>query len=402
MFTRREFLRYSPAVVGGLQVASLTGCASSRSELPPPPPRPPHPSQIAKSLAEALTTPPIPAGQPAGPPRNILVLSGGGQYAAYNTGVLVGWTASGTRPTFDVVTGISSGALVALYAFLGPAYDERLTRFFTTITDKDIYRYRPVVELIRHSALANPSKMYKLVESEVNEQFLCDLRTAHAAGRRLYVGTMNVQTRRLCVWDLGAIACSGRPDALALVRKVVVATASIPGLLPAVKFDVEIDGKRYVEEHVDGGAASQTFLRLGPGGQRPPGTKSGWLTGSNLYVMAAGKLYADPLTEKPGMLKRITSTLSASLYALFRAEATTMYAFCGASGMKFHMTAIGEEENVPLNSFTFNPPDMKRLFARGHAEGLRGGDWRLTPPGAELGEEEFPRSGEGVTLPVEK
>jgi hypothetical protein len=402
MFTRREFLRFAPVAVGGLQVASLSGCAASRPPLPPPAPRPPYPSEIAQPLAEALATPPVSAGKPAGPPRNILVLSGGGQYAAYNTGVLVGWTASGTRPTFDVVTGISSGALVALYAFLGPTYDARLQRFFTTITDKDIYRYRPVVQLIRNSALADPSKMYEIVEAEVNEQFLGDLRAAHAAGRRLYVGTMNVQTRRLCVWDLGAIACCGRPDALALIRKVVVATASIPGLLPAVKFDVEIDGRRYVEEHVDGGAASQMFLRLGPGGRRPAGVKTDWLTGSNLYVMAAGKLYADPLTKKPGVLKRITSTLSASLYALFRAEATNMYAFCGVSGMKFHLTAIGEEENVPLNSFTFNPPDMKRLFARGYAEGLRGGDWRLTPPGAEPGEEEFPRSGEGVTLPVGK
>ncbi len=402
MFTRREFLRIVPVTVGGLSGAALGGCAG-KSKLPPPPPvTAGKPSQIAVPLADALAAAATPPAQAVAPPKNILLLSGGGQYASHNTGTLVGWTAAGTRPTFDVVTGISSGALVALYAFLGPAYDARLTKFFTTIRDKDIYTYRPVVQLVRHSALADPAKLEKLIEGAVDEQYLADLTAAHAAGRRLYLGTMNVQTRRLCVWDVGAIACGGRPDALAILRKVVLATSAIPGLLPAVKFDVEIDGRHYAEEHVDGGAASQTFLRLGPGGERPPGIRTGWLTGSNLYVMAAGKLYADPLTEKPGTVKRVSSTLSAALYALFRAEVTNLYAFCGVSGMKFHLTAIGADEDVPSNSFTFNPPDMQRLYARGYAEGVQGGHWRHTQPGTEPGEEEFPRGAEGVTLPAGK
>ena len=113
--------------------------------------------------------------------------------------------------------------------------------------------------------------------------------------------------------------------------------------------------------------------------------------------MAAGKLYADPLTEQPGFLKRITSTLSASLYALFRAEVVNMYAFCGVSGMKFHLASIRPEMKVPSNSFTFNPPHMQRLFAAGHEEGLKGGVWRLSPPGTEPGEEEYPRDALGVT-----
>ena len=400
MVNRREFLRRTP--IAAVPVATLLGCRQTRAQLPPPPVAAARPSQIRGTLAEALASDRVqPAGRVARP-QNILLLSGGGQYASFNAGTVVGWTASGTRPAFDVVTGISSGALVALYAFLGPTYDDRMRHLFTTISDKDIYRYRPVVSLIRHSALADPARLERLIEREVNEQFLCDLRAAHASGRRLYLGTMNVQTRRQSVWDLGAIASSGRPDAALLVRKVVQATAAIPGLLPAVTFDVDVDGRRYEEEHVDGGAVSQTFLRLGPGGERPSGNSGAWLKGSSLYVMAASKLYVDPLTEKPGLVKRATGSLSAALYALFRAEVLGLYAFCGVSGMKFHLTAIGQDVPAPSNSFTFQPNEMKRLFAVGYGEGVAGGKWRFTPPGAEPGEEASPRDATGVTVPPKK
>jgi hypothetical protein len=395
MFHRRDFLRTLPAAVGSLAPPVLVGCGG-RQPLPPPPPvLAARPEEVGKPLAEALVAAnAAPALYPARP-LNILALSGGGQYASYNAGVLIGWTAAGTRPTFDVVTGISSGALVAVFAFLGPKYDEKIQRFFTTIRDKDIYAYRPAVQLLRNQALADPARLERLIAAELNDEFFADLCVAHRAGRRLYLGTMNAQTRRLTVWDVGALACCGRADAAPLVRSVVLATAAIPGLLPSVKFDVEIDGRTYREEHVDGGAASQAFLRLGPAGVRPPGTRTGWLAGSNLYLMATGKLYAEPLTEQPGLVKRATSTLSAALYALFRAEAVAMYAFCGVSGMKFHLASIAAEVPVPSNSFTFNPPEMQRLFAVGYQEGLKGGNWRLTPPGAEAGEEEAPRGADG-------
>lgn len=401
MFHRRDFLRALPAAAGGLAAPTLLGCAGRRP-LPPPPVTAAKPPEIGVPLADALATPTAasPPGVPPVRPKNILALSGGGQYAAYNAGVLVGWSAAGTRPVFDVITGISSGALVALYAFAGSAYDEPLQRFFTTIRDKDIYSIRPVRQYFRSKSLADPARLVKLIEQEINDGFFRDVCAAHAAGRRLYLGTMNVQTRRLCVWDVGAIGCSGRPDAAALVRKVILATASIPGLMPAVQFDVEIDGKCYREEHVDGGAASQVFLRLGPGGERPPGVRTGWMTGSNLYVMATGKLFAEPLTTDPGLVKRATSSLSAALYGLFRAEAANMYAFCGVSGMAYHLASIAPDVPVPSNSFTFDPPSMQRLFAVGHAEGTRGGHWRATPPGAEPGEEESPRGADGVTLPT--
>jgi len=350
-----------------------------------------RPSQIAKPIAEALASEKTASTGPVAVPKNILAISGGGQYAAYNAGLLVGWSESKTRPTFDVVTGISSGAIVAAYAFLGEKYDPNLQRFFTTVSDKDLFSYRPVVQLIRNGAIADPKKLIDLIERETGDQFFFDLKQAHAAGRRLFIGTMNVRTRRVTIWDVGAIACSQRAESREIVRKIFLAAGSIPGLLPSVKFEVEIGGVHYCEEHVDGGAASQTFIRLGPGAQQPALGATGWLKGSNLYSMAAGKLYAPQLEGKLGFLRRITSTISAALYALFRAELLGQYAFCATSGMKFHMIAIPEDAEAPKNSTTFDKVSMNKLFRLGYDSSRSGIRWRFTPPGAEPCEEESPR-----------
>ncbi len=331
-------------------------------------------------------------------PMHALVLSGGGQYAAYNAGLLVGWTASGKRPAFDSVTGVSSGALVGLYAFLGPKYDSRLQYFFTTLQDEAIFQYQPLRELLKHGALANPERMKKLLETEINECMLADIRDAHKEGRRLYIATMHLKTRRPCIWDLGAVATSDRPDAGELVRKIVLAAAAIPGLLPSVRFDYEVDGKKFSEEHVDGGAATQTFLRLGPGAERPKNDQPLWLKGSNLYAMAAGKLYPPLLKDDPGFIRRITSTVSAALYALYRSELLGMYSFCAVSGMKFQMLAIPDDADVPANSTTFDPVAMRKLFALGYDMAKETIPWRLSPPGGEPGEEEPTRDATDLLL----
>lgn len=359
---------------------SVTDTMSSRLE-----------SDVAGPISDSLASALVKGNTPPVAPKNALLLSGGGQYAAYNAGALVGWSQSGTRPSFDVVTGISGGAIVAVYAFLGEQYDPPLQQFFTTVRNRDLFAFRPLTEPFISGALASPKRLEKLIEREANDCMLADLRAAHQQGRRLYVGTMNARTRRVAIWDVGAIACSDRPDAPQLVRKVFLASVSIPGQLPAVRFEVEVDGKKYVEEHVDGGAACQTFLRLPPGAERPFPGANGWLSGSNLYCMAAGKLYAPELEGQLGFLKRVTSTVSAALYALYRAEVLNLYSFCGVSGMKFHMIAIPEDAEAPANSMTFEPKQMQKLFTMGYDQAIKGIPWRYTPPGAEPGEEEHPR-----------
>jgi predicted patatin/cPLA2 family phospholipase len=394
--------RVAPVLVIALATALAVlpgsfGCAGTRNRSEPDGAKAvtaQKPSQLTKPISDSLAAELAKPTGPITPPQNVLAISGGGQYAAYNAGLVVGWTEAGNRPKFDVVTGISSGAIVACYAFLGERYDERLTQFFTTTRQKDLFVFRPVVELIRNGSLASSKRLEELLGREINDCFLFDLREAHKEGRRLYVGTMNAKTRRLVIWDLGAVACSDRADAGELVQKILLAATAYPGLLPPVEFDVVVDGQRYVEQHVDGGAVSQAFLRLGPCAERPADGVTGWLCGSNLYAMAAGKLFPPQVEGEVKFLSRVGGSISAALYALYRAELVNMYAFCGVSGMKFHLNAVPEETEVPPNSMSFDAAAMRRLYTLGHQAAKKGIPWRFTPPGAEPGEEERPQGGE--------
>ena len=405
-------------VLSGLAVA--VGCAGPRKnkEDAPPPPHVAAKSAVAdlnappagypdsdKALADAigelaatrvLPLPPVPAK-----PINVLALSGGGQYGAFVSGILVGWTATGTRPEFDVCTGISSGALISMFAFLGPKYDPYLTRFATTLDKDDVFKNQPVRGLIHNKALATSEPLQKLIAEVVTEEFLADLRTAHCSGRRLFIGTMHVRARRLVVWDVGALACSGRPDAEELVRKVILASSSIAGYAPLVEFDVTVNGTRYVEKHSDGGAVAQVFVRFGPDHPRYRPGGGTWLQGSNLYLIAGGKLYADPLPEKTSWFTLATSSISASLYALYRAEIAKLHALCTVSGMGFHLIGVPQDMKTAKKSLAFDQEAMKELYAEGYRQGVSGVQWRHAPTGANPAEQELPRAGLEFAVPVE-
>ncbi len=154
---------------------------------------------VADSLAAVLATN---AKAPATIPRplQVLALTGGVDGAPYSSGVLVGWSESGKRPTFDVVTGISSGALIGVYAFLGPKYDADIQRLAVTLKTDDLVTIRPARSLLLNGSFSSTKPAEQLLRTEINEDLLADLRHAHAEGRRFFVGTMALQTKRLVVW----------------------------------------------------------------------------------------------------------------------------------------------------------------------------------------------------------
>jgi len=82
-----------------------------------------------------------------------LALSGGGADGAFGAGVIVGWTASGKRPEFALVSGVSIGALIAPYAFLGPSYDAQLRENFESITAADVFEDRATCQRLLHTWL---------------------------------------------------------------------------------------------------------------------------------------------------------------------------------------------------------------------------------------------------------
>jgi predicted patatin/cPLA2 family phospholipase len=216
---------------------------------------------------------------------NYLSLSGGGGDGAFGAGVLVGWSESGKRPKFDVVTGISTGTLIAPMAFLGAEYDEKMREAYTTISAADVEEHQELAALLGATdSLSAGAPLQKLIARYVTQQMLDEIAVQHRKGRALLNGTTNLDAQRPVIWDIGSIAESGLPDALALTRQIIRASASIPGEFPPVKIAVNAAGKPYHEIHVDGGVTRQVFLF-------PPGMSSG------LDAEAAEKPEGRPVSE---------------------------------------------------------------------------------------------------------
>jgi hypothetical protein len=323
----------------------------------------------------------VPAG-PADRPLNVLCVSGGGKYAAFTAGALCGWTSTGKRPTFDVATGISSGAPTALMAFLGPKYDHQLAETFLNLNRTDLYVWRPVYGLVTGCGLMSSRPLRKTLDRQLNDAVVADLRTAQAEGRRLFVATSNVRTHKMVVWDVGAIASSGRPDAGDLVRKVILAACSIPGLVPPVEFDVTVNGVRYKELHADAGNLAQVFVRTS--GPLPPG--------STVWVLSAGKTHPNGSRGTPRVLESMVMAVSTTLYALFRADTLRLYALCGVTRSHFRMLAIPKDFEGRTNSMIFDHDESRRMYLIGYQ--MAAGDvWETQPPDTAPGEVPPPRTG---------
>ena len=198
------------------------------------------------------------------PEVNFLALSGGGGDGAFGAGLLCGWTTAGTRPPFKLVTGISTGALIAPFAFLGPEYDARLKEAFTTISDENIYTKPSWVKLVftlgRTDGAASTEPLAELLGRLIDENLLQAVAAEHNKGRRLLVGTTQLDAERQVIWNMGAIAASGHPDALELFRQVLRASASIPVAFNPVYIRVKAAGQEYDEMHVDGGVRAEVML----------------------------------------------------------------------------------------------------------------------------------------------
>lgn len=343
-----------------------------------------------KGLADSLGLPtPLPQTHPR--TLNILGMSGGVAGAPFTAGVLVGWTQSGTRPVFDQVTGISSGSLIGAYAFLGPKYDPQMQNLILTISGADLFKFRPLSCMLCDGAFGSSKPAERLIRRAFDGCYMNDLRQAHAEGRRFYVGTMNLETRRLTIWDIGAIASSGRPDADDLVRKVLLAAVSWPGAVPPVVFDMEIEGHCYHEEHCDAGAVAMVMPPLGP--------QTAYLSGSNIYVLASRKLYSEPACVRKSAFCRIKPCMMAFFETLTRENISRVYSVCMLTGACFHMLAVPQDYHGEAPNLThLYPKDAPRLFETGYQMGVKGPHWRHTPPGAEPGEEPIPHDATGIQL----
>ena len=317
------------------------------------------------------------------PPAYFLAISGGGDNGAYGAGFINGWTASGTRPAFKVVTGISTGALIAPFAFLGPKYDYVLERVYTTTSQKDIFTKRGFKSLIWGDAAADTAPLATIIASYVTPEFLKEIAAEYAKGRILLVGTTNLDSLEPVIWNMGAIASSTDPGALKLFRSVLLASASIPGAFPPVMIDINIDGTPHQEMHVDGGTVTQVFLY-------PPSFRMDKSVERKrvLYVIRNARLDADwASTERRTMtiaMRAIDSlTRTQGIGDLYR-----IYTTANRDGIDFNLTYIPPSFNTPHNE-QFDTAYMQSLYKVGLDAAKAGYTWQKYPPGfdAPLGQQ---------------
>ena len=378
-------------------VLILGGCVTSRRY---PPPNLPESARLVEVGTAASQEPSIrqvsntiPGGPAGRPPQEVLVLSCGGTYGAYTAGVLKGWTASGQRPRFDVVTGVSTGALIAPFAFVGSEYDDALERGYTSTPAPDLFSLRLSPALLWSDSLANAHPLREHVKSEITDELLPPVATAHAEGRRLYVGTTDLDTKRLVVWDMGAIASGNEPRKLKLFRDVILASCAIPGLLPPVPINIEIDGQRRTELHVDGGVSTSVFLpssvlSVGPG-EEGPTTASG----TNVYVIVAGRLKMESRPVERRFTRVSGESLSTLLQTRTDGDLLRVYMQARRAGAGFRMTSVPDDVSIDSNWMDMDVPALKRLFDAGYQFGSSGTAWRTAAPRPQPGDQSLPRTG---------
>ena len=331
-------------------------------------------------------------------PRNVLVLSGGGANGAYTAGVLNGWTASGTRPQFDVVTGVSTGALIAPFAFLGSDHDETLRQSYTSAKESDIFKRRWLPELLWADSLADSAPLKRKIASEITPNVLAKVAEAHRAGRRLYVGTTDIDSKRLVIWDMGAIACRDDANKLGLFRDVLLASASVPGLLPPVDVQIDVDGTRYTELHVDGGVAAALFLQPSMVGVTPDQDVPSSPDDSHVYVIVAGQLQLPRRTVKRRLTKVFEESISSVLQSQLEGDLLKIYLLSRFSGASFALTSVPKDITFESAPLAFDPVTMRKLFETGYQHAATREGWHFTP--ASLAQDELapPRSGVEFTV----
>ena len=311
-----------------------------------------------------------------------LALSGGGANGAFGAGFLKGWTKTGRRPMFKIVTGVSTGALMAPFAFLGSGYDDALREFYTTNASRNIFRMlRILPQLLGGESFADTGPLQALIAQHVDESFLRSVARAHDGGRRLYVGTVDLDSQRFVVWNMGRIAASGRPEALELFRRIMLASASVPIAFPPVFFNVEAGGRVYDEMHVDGAVAANVFYSGGvfsfaaarAAAARGPSRE-------NVFIIHNGQLLPKPESTQRSLRSIALRAFESASKSAVVGDLFRIYAAVVREQATFNWVTIPEGVDLTGDQL-FDPVIMGELYEKGFALAIAGPNWSMFPPG---------------------
>lgn len=383
---RQGSVHVRPLVVAEAQSRHSTGNRGAKPQSPAPSAEQQLPPRIPFTAAEdeAAAIPGIPNARfwmdsetdfknalPA-QPGPWLVLSSGGGDGAFGAGLLVGLSAAGKRPDFAVVSGVSTGALMAPFVFAGSRYDEALKKAYTTVTAADVFEAGGSTG----ESFVNSWPLRDFIDKEMTPELMADIAAAYHAGRRLFVVTTNLDAERFVVWNMGAIAAHGGEDARKLFVKVLLASASVPGAFPPVLIDVEADGKRFAEMHADGGLGGQFFVA-------PPAlmatTSDYRLPATALYVVVNTGLERDFKVVERFAPSILTQAVGAAVKVDTRLMLTLSYAAAKRSGIPFNVASIPASFDAPSRG-AFDPKYMGALFQVGYEQGRSENPFSPEPP----------------------
>ena len=312
-------------------------------------------------------------------PTNItyLALSGGGADGAYGVGVLNGWTAAGKRPLFSVVSGVSTGALIAPFAFLGPGYDDVLREVYTSGVAATLLDDSNFLRVAFGSGLAGNTRLRALIGHYVDSEVLKAISREHAKGRKLLIATTDLDTQRTVIWDMGRIASIGSPEALKLFQDVMTASASIPLVFPPMMIDAEADGRRFQEMHVDGGVTApiltlpdEVLLQRHALPGRPR---------LSIYLLINNKIENEFSLVSDSALEVASRSIASVTKSQTRSIIFSTYQFAKKSGYAFELSYI-DQDYPSAKSSEFDTEYMRKLYDYGYAKALAGRAWVGTPP----------------------
>jgi hypothetical protein len=308
------------------------------------------------------------------PLANFLAISGGGDNGAFGSGVLVGWTEAGNRPEFQFVTGVSTGALIAPFAFLGPDYDRQLRDVYTTISADDVFTDRGIIGGIFDDAMSDTTPLWELISHYVDEPLVAALAREYEKGRLLLIGTTDLDAQRPSIWNIGAIAASGDPGALDLIRKILRASSAVPGMFQPVMIDVELDGKHYQELHVDGGAIAQMFLYPANIDARKIADRE-----RKAYLIRNAREDPEWVDVERRTLSIASRAISTMIHTSGSNDLLRIYFVTQRDGVDYNLAYIGSDFSAP-RAGDFDKAYMNALFDYAYQQARHGYPWRKVPP----------------------
>jgi len=316
-------------------------------------------------------------------PYRALTLSGGGSRGAYGAGVLSGWTVRGDRPQFDVVTGISTGALLATHAFLGPEFDDGLA-IYKSASNNDVFRERSALAVIQGTSVLDTAPLREMLLSVISEETLDLVAAEYRKGRRLFIGTTNLDANVFTIWDMGVIAESARADRLKRYIDVVMASAAFPIMFPPVYLEVDGEAGTFTEMHADGGIRENAFffdfdlieevrLAMETAGIRESDFRQELYLLINGPLAAAGGRVYKPVEGKMGPIAE--TTVDALLTKVTQGSVYRMWVLAMVHGADFHISFVPPDFEFTSSSLTFDPEEQTALFERGYQQALEGTAW---------------------------